>query len=146
MNANDKKVLENLVKSYVAVYPIKDSFKKDYFNYPIEKINEVINNLFEEIQSKATAKKSKPKSKFKVLEVEKMSTKEEAKDYYLNNMIYDRTSSEAKKKLIDFYLKEDLKKIYSLLNEKKASNNLNKTDLLNQIDLYFDNIDRAKKF
>lgn len=146
MNANDKKVLENLVKSYVAVYPIKDSFKKGYFNYPIEKINEVINNLFEEIQSKATAKKSKPKSKFKVLEVEKMSTKEEAKDYYLNNMIYDRTSSEAKKKLIDFYLKEDLKKIYSLLNEKKASNNLNKTDLLNQIDLYFDNIDRAKKF
>lgn len=142
MTGKERAMLNTMFSVYETFYPLKDSFKNNYFKYSPDDIKQFL----ETISSEKQASPQKRTSKIKVQAVANLKTKAQAQNYYYENMIYDRADSAQKQKLIKMHNKADFIHIYTLLYGVKPASNLTKEQVLDEINRYFDNIDRAKQF
>lgn len=138
MTKRDKDILNHLVNIYKEFYCAGDIFKKGYFKYTIDEVEEVINKFTNRTSEDTPINKAIIRDEIKLIENEDM-----VKQFYLEHLKYNKDEVGAKEKCLKSISLEELKLIYSKIYSSEARNRATKDELLSLIEKYFNGIERA---
>ncbi|EHL15321.1 hypothetical protein HMPREF9630_00690 [Peptoanaerobacter stomatis] len=132
-------ILNDLIDIYKKLLPHKDILDlKKSFKYNEDQVDSVL-SYFKNMNPSDTKTASQNKKKSNLPE---LNSRKDVEEYYLKNMIHDKSDKKSKQKIIDNYYLEDLRKLYFLIFSSNSKDK--KIIILEKLEQYFENISRAK--
>ncbi|MGF0111030.1 hypothetical protein [Clostridium sp. SGI.024] len=138
MNNKDKAVINILSELYSYIYANKELYNSKFTKYTPEEVNKAIGK----IESEKTLVKEKNNSIIRN-EILNIKTKEEVERFYINNLTYDHSNQDSKKKCLKNFTVDELKYLYNIILSTPLKKKVTKSEVLYSIENYFESINRV---
>lgn len=144
MAKKNGEIIEYVLKQYIDLYDKKDIFNGRYFKINKEDVQVLLNNLSdlmsnENCKNDVLSKNSKRMSQ----SIMSINNEEDVEKYYLNNLTYKHDDENGVKNVLKHISAVELKYLYKILYKVEIKGKLNKTQILNGIEKYFENKNRV---
>ncbi len=138
MTVKDKDILNHLTKIYKDFYGSSEIFRKGYFKYSVDEVEELIKKIINSTGESTAAKNPIIRDEIKLITNEDM-----AKKFYIEHLTYNKDEAGAKENCLKNISLEELKLMYTKVYSTEAKTRATKEELLSLIEKYFNGIDRA---
>ncbi|WP_195990208.1 hypothetical protein [Clostridium sp. D53t1_180928_C8] len=144
MKKKDLEIIQYIFNQYIDLYDKKDMFNSKYFKFKKEDALYVLNNIDKDIEANDNIKKTKEKKTVELSDnIASIKTEEEVEKYYLTNLIYKHDDENSKKKILKHISVAEIKYLYKILYKTECKGRANKVKILEGIEKYFENKNRA---
>lgn len=144
MKKKDLQIIQYIFNQYMDLYDKREMFNSKYFKFKKEDALHVLNNINEDIEANDEIKNVKEKKAVKLSDnIAIIKTEEDVEKYYLNNLIYKHDDENSKKDMLKHISVAEIKYLYKILYKTDFKGKLNKATVLEGIEKYFENKNRA---
>ncbi len=137
-------IIEYVLKQYIDLYDKKDIFNSRYFKINKEDVQAILNKLSDSMSNEnckndVLYKNSKRMSQ----SIMSINNEEDVEKYYLNNLTYKHDDKNGVKNVLKHISAAELKYLYKILYKVEIKGKLNKAQILDGIEKYFENKNRV---
>lgn len=141
MDDKSKKIIKEILEQYLELNKYKEIFDKRYFKYSQKSVDKIILELVNLDNNKIEKKETTTKPLRDIILA--ISTPNEVKEYLEENLKYSKSNSNEPDKILKSISSVELKYLYNILYETTIKSNLNKKQILEYIENYFESIERT---
>jgi len=141
---NCQKILKDLISIYSQLYEHKQILScNKLFKYDVESVEKLSEYFLNNSLSDNTKNNIKQKNKNSKNVLSGITTREELKIFYYENLTYDRNDDKKREAIIKKYSKADFQEMFRILfgTETKGT----KDDIFSDIQYFYDSLERSKR-
>lgn len=141
---NCQKILKDLISIYSQLYEHKQILScNKLFKYDVESVEKLSEYFSNNSLSDNTKNDIKQKNKNSKNVFSGITTKEELKIFYYENLTYDRNDDKKRESIVKKYTKADFQEMFRILFATET--NETKDKIFSDIQYFYDSLERSKR-
>ena len=141
---NCQKILKDLISIYSQLYEHKQILScNKLFKYDVESVEKLSEYFLNNSLSDNTKNNIKQKNKNSKNVLSGITTREELKIFYYENLIYDRNDDKKRESIVKKYTKSDFQEMFRILFATET--NETKDKIFSDIQYFYDSLERSKR-
>lgn len=141
---NCQKILKDLISIYSQLYEHKQILScNKLFKYDVESVEKLSEYFLNNSLSNNTKNNIKQKNKNSKNVLSGITTREELKIFYYENLTYDRNDDKKRESIVKKYTKSDFQEMFRILFATET--NETKDKIFSDIQYFYDSLERSKR-
>ena len=141
---NFQKILKDLISIYSQLYEHKQILScNKLFKYDVESVEKLSEYFLNNSLSDNTKNNIKQKNKNSKNVLSGITTREELKIFYYENLTYDRNDDKKRESIVKKYTKSDFQEMFRILFATET--NETKDKIFSDIQYFYDSLERSKR-
>ena len=141
---NCQKILKDLISIYSQLYEHKQILScNKFFKYDVESVEKLSEYFLNNSLSDNTKNNIKQKNKNSKNVLSGITTREELKIFYYENLTYDRNDDKKRESIVKKYTKSDFQEMFRILFATET--NETKDKIFSDIQYFYDSLERSKR-
>ena len=141
---NCQKILKDLISIYSQLYEHKQILScNKLFKYDVESVEKLSEYFLNNSFSDNTKNNIKQKNKNSKNVLSGITTREELKIFYYENLTYDRNDDKKRESIVKKYTKSDFQEMFRILFATET--NETKDKIFSDIQYFYDSLERSKR-
>ena len=141
---NCQKILKDLISIYSQLYEHKQILScNKLFKYDVESVEKLSEYFLNNSLSDNTKNNIKQKNKNSKNVLSGITTREELKIFYYENLTYDRNDDKKRETIVKKYTKSDFQEMFRILFATET--NETKDKIFSDIQYFYDSLERSKR-
>ncbi|SKC36375.1 hypothetical protein SAMN02745115_00266 [[Eubacterium] yurii] len=141
---NCQKILKDLISIYSQLYEHKQILScNKLFKYDVESVEKLSEYFLNNSLSDNTKNNIKQKNKNSKNVLSGITTREELKIFYYENLTYDRNDDKKRESIVKKYTKSDFQEMFRILFATET--NETKDKIFSDIQYFYDSLERSKR-
>lgn len=141
---NCQKILKDLISIYSQLYEHKQILScNKLFKYDVESVEKLSEYFLNNSLSDNTKNNIKQKNKNSKNVFSGITTREELKIFYYENLTYDRNDDKKRESIVKKYTKADFQEMFRILFATET--NETKDKIFSDIQYFYDSLERSKR-
>ena len=141
---NCQKILKDLISIYSQLYEHKQILScNKLFKYDVESVEKLSEYFLNNSLSDHTKTNIKQKNKNSKNVLSGITTREELKIFYYENLTYDRNDDKKRESIVKKYTKSDFQEMFRILFATET--NETKDKIFSDIQYFYDSLERSKR-
>ena len=141
---NCQKILKDLISIYSQLYEHKQILScNKLFKYDVESVEKLSEYFLNNSLSDNTKNNIKQKNKNSKNVLSGITTREELKIFYYENLTYDRNDDKKRESIVKKYTKSDFQEMFRILFATES--NETKDKIFSDIQYFYDSLERSKR-
>ena len=141
---NCQKILTDLISIYSQLYEHKQILScNKLFKYDVESVEKLSEYFLNNSLSDNTKNNIKQKNKNSKNVLSGITTREELKIFYYENLTYDRNDDKKRESIVKKYTKSDFQEMFRILFATET--NETKDKIFSDIQYFYDSLERSKR-
>jgi hypothetical protein len=141
---NCQKILKDLISIYSQLYEHKQILScNKLFKYDVESVEKLSEYFLNNSFSDNTKNNIKQKNKNSKNVLSGITTREELKIFYYENLTYDRNDDKKRESIVKKYTKADFQEMFRILFATET--NETKDKIFSDIQYFYDSLERSKR-
>ena len=141
---NCQKILKDLISIYSQLYEHKQILScNKLFKYDVESVEKLSEYFLNNSLSDNTKNNIKQKNKNSKNVLSGITTREELKIFYYENLTYDRNDDKKRESIVKKYTKSDFQEMFRILFATET--NETKDKIFSDIKYFYDSLERSKR-
>ena len=141
---NCQKILKDLISIYSQLYEHKQILScNKLFKYDVESVEKLSEYFLNNSLSDNTKNNIKQKNKNSKNVLSGITTREELKIFYYENLTYDRNDDKKRESIVKKYTKSDFQEMFRILFATET--NETKDKFFSDIQYFYDSLERSKR-
>ena len=141
---NCQKILKDLISIYSQLYEHKQILScNKLFKYDVESVEKLSEYFLNNSLSDNTKNNIKQKNKNSKNVFSGITTREELKIFYYENLTYDRNDDKKRESIVKKYTKSDFQEMFRILFATET--NETKDKIFSDIQYFYDSLERSKR-
>ena len=141
---NCQKILKDLISIYSQLYEHKQILScNKLFKYDVESVEKLSEYFLNNSLSDNTKNNIKQKNKNSKNVLSGITTREELKIFYYENLTYDRHDDKKRESIVKKYTKSDFQEMFRILFATET--NETKDKIFSDIQYFYDSLERSKR-